>query len=417
MANRNSIHRRHFLKLSSAAVITGLTGKLTGFPINENLSLLQEAVQRVGILPRRKLGYSGREVSILLGAGDMASVVVESAAACGINYWHKASKWMDNGAPEVILQNREAHYCQVTVDRVGGDHFQGHQDEESHYRFVKEAVKKSGLAYFDDMQFHYGYHNTDELKKDRSFIRAFERLKKEGLVKHICLSQHSYDGSPRVKNGQSAAEILTAVVEDGIYENAQFMYSYGGDPEMDKFIDLARQKNFGTIAMKTARGIGRMMDDKPFMQRLPAGTSPHNALARWLTTKTKLDAAVIRVRNMDEFVETYSGAGRDLTANDLRAIELMTAEADKTACRLCGKCQSKCPQQIPITDILRFERYAMDDHNWNRAMELYTGLPVKGDICIKCGICVQSCPLNLHIPEKLAAVHILLNKKEKYYNA
>jgi predicted aldo/keto reductase-like oxidoreductase len=417
MANRNSIHRRRFLKLSSAAVITGLTGKLTGLPVNDNLSLLQEAAQKVGILPRRKLGYSGREVSILLGAGDMAPVVTDLAVQCGINYWHKANKWMDGGAPEVILQNREAHYCQVTVDRVGGDHFQGHQDEESHYRYVKEAVKKTGLGYFDDMQFHYGYHNIEELKKDRNFIRAFERLKKEGLVKHICLSQHSYDGSPRVKNGESAAEILTAVVEDGIYENAQFMYSYGGDVEMNKFIDFARQKDFGTIAMKTARGIGRMMEDKAFMQRLPEGTSPHNALARWLTTKTNLDAAVIRVRNIDEFTETYSGAGKELTANDMRAIELMIAEADKTTCRLCGKCQSKCPKQIPITDIMRFERYAMDDHNRSGAMELYTGLPVKGDSCTGCGNCVQICPLNLHIPEKLAAVHILLNKKEQYYNA
>jgi len=416
MAKRNSIHRRKFLKLSSVAVITGLTGKLTGLPISENRSLLQEAVQKVGILPRRKLGYSGREVSVLLGAGDMAPVVTESAAACGINYWHKANKWMEGGAPGVILQNREAHYCQVTVDRVGGDHFEGHQDEESHYRYVKEAIKKTGLGYFDDMQFHFGYHNIDELKQDRSVIRAFERLKREGLVKHICLSQHSYYGSPKVKNGESAEEILTAVVEDGIYEHAQFMYSYGGTPEMDKFIEFARQKNFGTIAMKTARGIGRMMEDQSFMQKLPAGTSPHNALARWLTTKTNLDAAVIRVKNLDEFTETYSGAGRELTANDFRAIEIMTAEADRMACRLCGKCQSKCPQQIPITDILRFERYALDDHDWNKAMENYTGLTIKGDICTNCGNCVQSCPLNLQIPEKLAAAHILLNNKEIYYN-
>jgi len=72
--------------------------------------------------------------------------------------------------------------------------------------YVKEALKKSGLGYFDDMQLRYGYHHTEELKKDRSFIRAFDRLKKEGFVKHLCLSQHSYDGSPRVKNGQSAAD-------------------------------------------------------------------------------------------------------------------------------------------------------------------------------------------------------------------
>ena len=315
---------------------------------------------------------------------------------------------MRSGVPEIILKNREDHYIQVTVDRVGSDHYSGHFDEEEHYRFVKEAVKETGLGYFDDMQLHYGYHNVSELKSNKSFIRAFERLKKEGLVKHLCLSQHSYDGSPRVERGESAAEILTAVVEEGMFEHAQFMYSFGGDPEMDKFMDFARERNFGTIAMKTARGIGRMKQDEVFMDKLPEGTSPHNALVRWLTTQTKLDAAVIRVRNLDEFAETYSGAGRELSARDAQALDMMTVEADRTTCRLCGKCQSQCPEQIPITDILRFERYAMDDHDWNKASSLYKGLPTKGDVCTSCENCVETCPLDLRIPEKLAKAHILL---------
>lgn len=408
MKDKNAIERRRFLKLSSAAVLAGLTGKLTGNQQEKGLSVIEEAAQKVGKLPRRKLGYSQRDISVIIGSGDMELFPMEAGVLCGMNYWHKANRWMNSGAPDTIIKNREAHYCQVTVDRAGTDHYNGHFDEEEHYRYVKEALKKTGLGYFDDMQLHFGYHNTEELKQDRTFIRAFERLKKEGIVKHLCLSQHSYEGSSRVKNGQSAAEVLTAVVEDGIYEHAQFMYSYGGDPEMDKFIEFAREKNFGTIAMKTARGIGRMKQDESFMAKLPEDTSPHNALVRWLTTRTKLDAAVIRVRNLDEFTETYSGAGRDLRARDIRAIEMMTAEADRTACRLCGKCQSHCPQQIPITDILRFERYAMDDHDWIKAGKLYSELPTKGDRCIKCESCVQSCPLNLQIPEKIARAHIML---------
>lgn len=409
MKDKNSIERREFLKLSSAAVLAGLTGKLTASQLKEGMSGVEEAARKVGKLPRRKLGYSQREISILIGFGDMSPLPMEAGILCGMNYWHKANRWMSNGAPEAIIKNRDAHYCQVTVDRVGPDHYRGHFDEDEHYRYVKEALKKTGLRYFDDMQLHFGFHNTEEVKNEKTFIRAFERLKKEGIVKHLCLSQHSYAGSSRVENGQSAAEILTAVVEDGIYEHAQFMYSYGSDPEMDKFIEFAQEKRFGTIAMKTARGIGRMIQNESFMKQLPDDTSPHNAMVRWITTKTKLDAAVIRVKNLDEFVETYSGAGKDLRAEDLRAIEIMTTEADRTACRLCGKCQSQCPQQIPITDILRFERYAMDDHDWNKAGKLYAGLPTKGDRCINCKTCVQYCPLNLQIPEKIAKAHIMLS--------
>jgi predicted aldo/keto reductase-like oxidoreductase len=409
MTNNNSIERRKFLKLSSAGVLAGMADRLIGSRWTKDLTTVEEAAKKVGKLPRRKLGYSQRDISVLIGAGDLALLVIEAGILCGMNYWHKANRWMINGVPDTIIKNREAHYCQVTVDRVGGDHYQGYFDEEEHYSYVKEVLKKTGLRYFDDMQLHFGYHNKEELKKDRSFIRAFERLKKEGIVKHLCLSQHSYKGSSRVENGQSAAEILTAIVEDGIYEHAQFVYSYGDDREMDKFMEFARSKNFGTIAMKTARGIGRMKEDESFMDKLPDGTSPYNAMVRWLTTRTKLDAAVIRVRNLDEFVETYSGAGKELRAQDLRAIEIMTAEANRTACRLCGKCQSRCPQQIPVTDILRFERYALDDHDLKKARMLYADLPTRGDKCINCRSCTQYCPMNLQIPEKLARVHTMLS--------
>jgi len=408
MLGKDKLKRREFLRLSSASVFAGLAGKLPGKTRSTSAWTIEEAARIVGRLPRRKLGYSGREVSVLIGAGGLAEAPAEAGILCGMNYWHKANKWMRNGAPDSILKNREAHYCQVTVDRVGGDHRTGRFDEEEHCAFVKEALERTKLRYFDDMQLHFGYHNKDEIKKDRGFVRAFERLKKEGLVKHLCLSQHGYAGDSKVPGGESAAEVLTAVVEDGLYEHAQFIYSYGVEPEMDRFLEFARKKSFGTIAMKTARGIGRMKEDREFMEKLPAGTSPHNALARWLTTDTKLDAVVIRVKNLNEFVETYSGAGKSFRPQDLQAIEMMKARADTTACRLCTNCQRYCPQHVPITDILRFERYAVDDHDWIKARDLYAELPTKGDACEKCGTCVPHCPQGLMIPDKIAETHALL---------
>lgn len=411
MTDKKSIKRRDFLKLSSTAVFAGLTGKLTGKTQEEIQSAaytIEEAASQVGKLPRVKLGPSGREVSKIIGSGDLAEAPREAGIICGMNYWHKANRWARTGAPESILKNREAHFCQVTVDRIEGDHYVGRIDEDEHYAYVKEALERTGLGYFDDMQFHYGYHNVDEIKNEKGFVRAFERLKREGLVKHLCLSQHGYAGNSRVPGGQSAAEVLTTLAEEGVYEHAQFMYSYGVDPEMDKFIELARKKGFGTIAMKTARGIGRMKDDQAFMERLPEGVSPHNALVRWLTTQTQVDAVVMRVRNLNEFVDSYSGVEKKLRTQDAQALQMMTERADKTACRLCTECQPHCPQHIPIAEILRFERYAMDDHDWGKARKLYARLDRKGDACIQCRTCVSHCPLNLKIPDKIAAAHALL---------
>jgi predicted aldo/keto reductase-like oxidoreductase len=151
-----------------------------------------------------------------------------------------------------------------------------------------------------------------------------------------------------------------------------------------------------------------MKEDRAFMAALPEGTAPHNALARWLTTGTDLVAAVIRVRNLHEFTETYSGAGRSLRAGDARAIEIMTARADRTACRLCTECQPYCPQHVPIAEILRFERYAVDDGDRAKARWLYAGLDRRADACEGCASCVPHCPQGLVIPERLAAAHAVL---------
>jgi predicted aldo/keto reductase-like oxidoreductase len=409
MKTARNIRRREFLVRSSAAVAAGLAGNLAPRPLFAARDATEEAAAKVGRLPRRKLGPSGREVSVLIGAGDLAAAPAEAAILCGVNYWHKANIWARGGVPAAILKDRDAHYCQVTVDRIGGNHDVGRIDESSHYDFVKDILKRTGLRYFDDMQLHFGYHNRKEVRTERGFVRAFERLKKEGLVRHLCLSQHGYAGNPRVPGGESAADVLTGVLEDGIHEHAQIVYSYGHDPETNAFLSVAREKGFGTIAMKTARGLGRMTQDKAFMESLPQGTAPHHALARWLTMETDLTAAVIRVRNLEEFVETYSGAGRRLRDGDFRAIAMMTARADTTACRLCTACQPHCPQHVPIAEILRFERYALDDGDRRKARTLYQGLESRADACAGCGTCLAHCPQGLDIPDKLAAAHSLLS--------
>lgn len=395
------MQRRQFLHTSAAA--------LAGTGCARSMESIDQAVAKVGRVPRRKLPRSGREISVLAGAGTWSAEAIEAGIRCGINFWHKADDWWSaRSTPAALVKNRDSHYCQVAVDRVRGNHETGQIDEEAHYRFVKEAVKRTGLGYFDDMQFHFGYHNVAELKSNRAMIRAFERLKKEGLVKHLCLSQHNYNGNSRVKNGESSAEILTAVMEDGLYEHAQFIYSYGDGVDINRMVSLAKSKGFGTVAMKTTRGAWRMQQDRAFMRQFPAGTSTHHALARWLTTATDLTAAVIQINGLDEFSDTCSGAGKSMRSSDARAIEQMTAYAEGRVCGLCNHCMPHCANAVPIADILRYERYAVDYRDPVRARRLYAHLEVNARACTDCGQCVEHCPRRLPIPKALAKAHALL---------
>jgi len=72
MTDKHSLKRRDFLWGSTAALVVGITGRLAGQAPAAGVGSIEEAAAKAGRLPRRTLGYSGREVSILIGAGDMA---------------------------------------------------------------------------------------------------------------------------------------------------------------------------------------------------------------------------------------------------------------------------------------------------------------------------------------------------------
>ena len=405
MANAKRFGRREFIVTSAGALAAGLGSACGRVPVSE----IEAAAAQVGRLPQRTLDRSGRKVTVLIGSATWVPEAVEAGILCGINYWHKTDEWDRHSAPQAIVKNREAHYCEVCIDRVRGNHETGVIDEEAHYQLVKQAVDRTGLRYFDDMMFHFGYHSTAELKNNRAFIRAYERLKKEGLVRHVCHSQHSYNGNARVPGGEDRAAILTAVAQEGVYEHAQFPFTFGEGEALTKFVSFAKSQGFGTTAMKTTAGAARMQGDREFMKQFPAGATPHNALARWLTTSTDLSTAIVQINNLAQFVDTYSGAGKPLRAADARAIELMSAYTNREVCRLCNECQSHCAEGVAIADILRYERYATDYGDRERARRLYVQLDKRGDACQVCGTCLPHCPQGLNIPAKLADAHRLLS--------
>ncbi len=395
----SEMSRRQFLRNGAAGLAFAGMAPLTYGQSNVPLKL-----------PTRRYGRTGLEISALIGATTWTTELVPMAVKAGVNYWHKTQVWTDETFPAAIKnQPRESYYLEVVIDRVGGKHRDGRIDEEEHYQFVKDRLKKLSVGYFDVFKFHFGYHSIEEAKTNLGMVKAFERLKKEGLVKHLTISQHHYNDI----GGDMAYDIVDHLIEHSPYEAAQFFYSYNAPKEMNEVLALAKKKDFGTIAMKTMRGVGRARGDNNFEAILKdpkyKGSNPAIATVKWLMSNPNLDAAVVMMSSFQEMEEDFRAAMEaELGMHDQRVLDQFAAYNEGLTCSLCSECISHCSENIAIADIFRYERYAMDYHDLNRARREYQALTRNGTSCISCGDCLPVCGANIDIMGKLKDVHSLL---------
>ena len=361
-------------------------------------------------LAKQRYGRTGLEVGWLIGASDWSKEIIPRAVAAGVNYWHKAHVWSAESLPPALKsQPRESYYLECVVDRVNGDHTRGQIDEEQHYQFVKRRLKDSGVGYYDVFKFHFGYHSIEEAKKNSGMVRAFERLKKEGLVKHLAISQHHYNSI----GGDMAWEILTWLSDNRPYEATQFFYTHGDRKEVGEWIDVAKKKDIGTIAMKSMGGVGRAAEDEKFKKLLAnpkfQGSTPASAMVKWLKSNPNLTAAVIAIKNFDQFRENIGAATSvAMTPQDHAVLGLLSDYNKGLVCLLCNECVNSCPEHIGISDIFRYERYARDYHELERAKREYAALARTGTSCVGCGDCLPTCSQGIDIAAKLKDVHNLL---------
>ncbi len=396
-----NLSRRDVMRLGATGVAAAGIG---------NVPALADEKAAPDRLPKRRYGRTGMEISWLIGASDWPKELVPRAVAAGVNYWHKAQVWRAGTLPPVLkAQPRESYYLECVVDRVNGDHMHGRIDEEQHYQFVKKRVAEAGVGYYDVFKFHFGYHSVEEAKQNAGMVRAFERLKKEGLVKHLAISQHHYNSI----GGDMAWEIMDYLADHLPYEATQFFYTYGDRKEVAEWIDVAKKKDIGTIAMKTMGGVGRASHDPKFRKLLAdpnyQGSAPAAAMVKWLKSNPSLTAAVIATRNFDQFRENM-GAATTLAMgpHDQEALTLLAGYNKGLTCVLCAQCVSACPEHIGISDIFRYERYARDYHDIERARKEYAALTRNGTSCVGCGDCLSTCSQEIDIAAKLKEVHRLL---------
>lgn len=204
-------------------------------------------------------------------------------------------------------------------------------------------------------------------------LAALQEAKAAGKIGHIGITLHS-------------KELFEQALELDWVETIMFPYNIV-ETQAQELIAKCARKNIGFIAMKPLAG----------------GAIDNATLALRFITANPNVTVVIPGMAAEEEVDENIAACADasaLTQEELEGMEKIREFLGTQFCRRCNYC-APCNVGIPIPAVFLMEgyysRYGLQD--W--AKERYAALPKKASDCVQCGACESRCPYDLPIRDMM----------------
>lgn len=241
---------------------------------------------------------------------------------------------------------------------------------------VDITLKKFKTDYIDLYQLHNVKSDEYEnIFNDNMAYKALLDCKSQGKIKNIGITSHSID-------------TIKKAVRDEKFDTIQFPYNIVED-QADEIFREAHKRNIGTIVMKPLAG----------------GAINNAKLAiKYILSKEYIDVAIPGMDSVDQVLENISVLKNlDIDKEDELKIEDIRSQLGNRFCRRCEYCMP-CPVgiNIPMNFLLEgyYSRYNLKE--WSK--ERYNSLDIKASDCVECGKCESKCPYDLPIREMLKEV-------------
>jgi len=198
---------------------------------------------------------------------------------------------------------------------------------------------------------------------DEGVREAFEKAKKAGKARHLCLVFH-----------QNVPAVWKVGLEAGWYDVFLPTYNMGSRKELQPLIAGTKAKDIGLLTMKSLKGLpGNLQPVAAWKRLLEDGV---DAILKGMTSPKQVDEYLAVARKGDG---TAAAAPADPCPGE---------------CTLCGAC-TPCPQGVAIQDVIRtWQYYARQLGWWDTARAHYGRIApaARPDLCADCGRCEILCP-------------------------
>jgi len=272
-------------------------------------------------------------------------------------------------------------------------------------KYLEISLERLDRDYIDFYHFHNltGYFYEEKIKK-YDVIEEAQKLKEEGLIKHISFSFHDYPG------------LMIKLVDTGMLETVLCQYNFL-DTTNDDAIAYAASKGVGVAVMGPLAG-GRILDLKADTVKGACGIDLASLALRFVFLNKDVSTALSGMENLDVLRANLKTAGgpEEMSAEEKEFIDMMRGNKkvqEMIPCNECGYC-GDCPNDIPISRIFKYYNYYKltgleNPAKWQYSMIGRYDENSKADQCSECGQCEDACPQNIDIIVKLKEIHKALS--------
>lgn len=322
-----------------------------------------------------EFGKTGYRVSSLgFGAMNLPGVPLEQARAAlnyaldhGINYIDTAAAYRNS--EEIIGES---------ISHRRGEYFLATKTGERSCKNAKEQIERS-LArmktdYIDLIQIHY-VNYVDEYKKamaeDGAYQAALE-AKREGKVRFIGITGHRPD-------------LLAKWISKDAFDQVLFHLSLVQPFALDELIPTATRLGMGKTAMKPLSGGFVQPVDKAI--RFPYSQDVNTIISGMVS--------------VEQVKENIAAMEKQMLPDEKAELEQLAAELGEHNCRRCNYCESACPLEIRIPDVMISsvirEKYGLLPHgvHWFEKNKQKITSCADYEPCREKPLCEPACPYHL----------------------
>ena len=373
-----STDRRTFLRSGTLATAAAL-GATAGLKAQA-----QDAPAKAPAIPRRRLGKTGIDVTILdqgsvLGAGF--DRILRLSFAGGVRMFDTAKVYRNEPDFKKWFEQEPAVRKQIVL--VTKDMPRA---PEQMPKMLDQRLAALGVDHVD-LFFIHGlgeYHTLDQavkLVKSRELAEVADAIRKSGKARFIGFSTHD----------KNRAAMIEAAAEAGIVDAIMLQYTawLDKDSPLNRALDAAWKKGIGLITMKQIAGKhfgdkpkGNILDD--VVRRVPMlaerKLTPFQGLLHAIWTDERLSASCVSMRNTDQIRQNIDAAHRfePLKTADILQLRDAVLASGPTLCADCdGRCSIAAGTKAELGDLTRFLTY--HQHHGDRALarRQYAALPAE----------------------------------------